>query len=159
MNTTGNLETLCQELATTPGHRHERCLSEFAAQLLAQQSGFEPASSAARTVENQAQVVGRSITNRALDDGGREKRLSVDIRNLKTTELEIRERLNGLERDWLIGRLVSKTGVRTATYSHADPHRLTIEYDADLFNMVELLDFLYLCGLRGRPSPDHTAFA
>jgi hypothetical protein len=76
-----------------------------------------------------------------------------NARNLKTSELEVRDHLNHLEREWLIGRLVSKGGVRDVLYLDDDPHRLIVEYDADLVNSSDLLDFLYTCGLQAQPAP------
>lgn len=75
------------------------------------------------------------------------------IRNLRTSELEIHNHLNRLEREWLIGRLVSMGSVRDALYRDNDPHRLIVEYDADLVNSSDLLDFLYTCGLQAEPAP------
>jgi len=80
------------------------------------------------------------------------------IRNLKTCQIDLRERLDGLERDWLIGRLVSKRSVLDAVYSDEDSHRLIIEYDADLVNGTDLLEFLYMCGLHAQPAPARLAF-
>jgi hypothetical protein len=75
------------------------------------------------------------------------------LRNLKSTGLAVRDDLNGLEREWVIGRLVSQSGVRDALYQADDPHRLIVEYDADLLSLSDLLDLLCSCGLRVGPAP------
>jgi hypothetical protein len=77
------------------------------------------------------------------------------LRTLKTTELAGRDHLNGLEREWVIGRLVSEGGVRDALYQDDDPHRLIVEYDADLLSPSDLLDLLYSCDLQVEPAPVH----
>ncbi len=75
------------------------------------------------------------------------KRATISGETLKKSRLQIRELLSDLERDWLIGRLSSSSGVRRATYSDADRHGLIIEYDADVISCVDLMDLLHLCGL------------
>jgi hypothetical protein len=77
------------------------------------------------------------------------------LRSLKTTELVVRDHLNGLEREWVIGRLASQGGVRSALYQDDDPHCLIVEYDADLLSPSDLLDLLYSCGLQAEPAPVH----
>jgi hypothetical protein len=79
------------------------------------------------------------------------------LRNMKLSELEVREDLNFLEREWVIGRLVSKTGVHEALSRPDDPHRLVVEYDGDLVNANDLLEFLQLCGLHANVTPLHEA--
>jgi len=76
-----------------------------------------------------------------------------DTPKLKRSELKLRERFSALERDWLIGCLVSKGGVREVIYGDEDPHRLTVEYDAGLMNSVDLVDFLHLWGLVAEAVP------
>jgi hypothetical protein len=73
--------------------------------------------------------------------------------NLKLSELEVREDLNFLEREWLIGRLVTKAGVREALYRPDDPRKLIVEYDADVVNTGDLLELLYMCGLQADVAP------
>jgi len=75
------------------------------------------------------------------------------IRDLKTCELQLSESLSSLERDWLIGSLISKRGVNDAAYCGADTNRLLIEYDADLTNRARLMDYLYTCGVHVEPAP------
>jgi len=73
--------------------------------------------------------------------------------NLKLSELEVREELNFLEREWLIGHLVSRAGVREALYRPDDPRKLVVEYDADVVNTRDLLELLYSCGLQANVAP------
>jgi len=67
---------------------------------------------------------------------------------LKKSELNLREHLSVLERDWLSACLVSNVGVKGAIYSDKDPHHLVVEYDSNLTNGPDLLDILYRWGLR-----------
>jgi hypothetical protein len=76
-----------------------------------------------------------------------------DVRNMKLSELEVREDLNFLEREWVIGRLVSKAGVQEALSRPDDPRKLVVEYDADLVNASDLLEFLQMCGLHADVTP------
>jgi hypothetical protein len=72
---------------------------------------------------------------------------------LKTSELTVSDELNRLERDWLVGCLRSKSGVREALYKDGDTHRLVVEHDADCVSSERLLDFIHSCGLRARVAP------
>lgn len=76
-----------------------------------------------------------------------------EAQNLRTADLDVRERLNDLEKGWLIGRLVSRNGVNGAIWRGENGLRLSVEYDADLVNGVELLDLLQTCGLHAKPAP------
>jgi hypothetical protein len=67
------------------------------------------------------------------------------VRNLKTSEVELRQPLPVLECEWLVGRLLAKQGVATAEW--AGNRRLSIEYDADLCSRAELIAFLQSCGV------------
>jgi hypothetical protein len=67
--------------------------------------------------------------------------------------LVVRERLNGLERSWVIGALVRHSGVTGALWRGEDGLRLSVEYDADVVNGLELLDLLQTCGLHAKPAP------
>jgi hypothetical protein len=71
-----------------------------------------------------------------------------DTGKLKRSELNLREHLSALERDWLGGCLVSHVGVKVAIYGNNDPHQLVVEYDSNLMNATDLLDILYLRGVR-----------
>jgi hypothetical protein len=73
------------------------------------------------------------------------------LRNLRTTELRTRERLNGAETEWVIGRLTAKRGVVDALRASSG-ESLLVEYDADVVNPMELLDFLAQCGVRAAPT-------
>ncbi len=76
-----------------------------------------------------------------------------ETQNLRTAELVVREQLNGLEKIWVIGRLVSRSGVNGALWGGQGGLGLRVEYDADLVNGPELLDLLQTCGLHARPAP------
>lgn len=75
-----------------------------------------------------------------------------ETQNLRTANLEVRERLNGLEKSWVIGRLVEQKGINGALWRPDQPLRLNVEYDADVVNGVELLDLLQMYGLHARPA-------
>lgn len=68
-----------------------------------------------------------------------------DLRNLAVSEIELRERLNALESEWVIGKLTAKRGVRRAKYDRDGT--LVVEYDADVVDSSEIVSFLYMCGL------------
>jgi len=80
------------------------------------------------------------------------EKTACDLRNLEISEIELRERLNALESEWLIGRLTAKDGVRRAAYGRDG--KVVVEYDADVVNSADIVSFLYVCGLRaiGRSS-------
>jgi len=67
------------------------------------------------------------------------------LRNLKTSEIELRQQLPAPEGEWLIGRLLAKQGIANATWK---ARRLLIEYDADVFGSAEILSFLHSWGVR-----------
>jgi hypothetical protein len=68
------------------------------------------------------------------------------LRNLKTSEIELRQRLPALEGEWLVGRLLAKQGVAAAQW-RGNTCRLLVEYDADVFGSTEIIDFLHSCGV------------
>ncbi len=68
------------------------------------------------------------------------------LRNLKTSEIELRQQLPVLEGEWLVGCLLAKQGVANATWKGSTRH-LLIEYDADVFGSAELIAFLHFCGV------------
>ena len=70
-----------------------------------------------------------------------------DTGRLKRSELNLRDHLSVLEKDWLSGWLVSSIGVKDAFYSDEDPHQLVVEYDSNLTNATDLLDLLFLRGV------------
>jgi hypothetical protein len=69
------------------------------------------------------------------------------LRDLKTAEIELRADPGRLERNWIIGRLMSQSGVSDAIWGEAHMPSLVIEYDADIVSSAELVNFLYVCGL------------
>jgi len=69
-----------------------------------------------------------------------------NVGNLSTSELELRQQLSPLECDWLTGCLHAKNGVADVKWGD-QPHRLFVEYDADIFGSTELVDFLRTCGI------------
>ncbi len=70
------------------------------------------------------------------------------LRNLKTSEIELRQPLPVLECEWLVGRLLAKQGIETAKWV-GNTCRLLVEYDADLCGMADLVAFLQSCGVPG----------
>ena len=68
------------------------------------------------------------------------------LRNLKTSEIELKQRLPPPEGEWLVRRLLAKQGIANATWM-GNARRLLIEYDADLFGSAEILAFLHFCGV------------
>jgi hypothetical protein len=62
------------------------------------------------------------------------------VRNLKTSEIELRHRLPEFECDWLVGQLRAKRGIADAACGGA--RRVVVEYDADLLASADLVDFL-----------------
>ena len=79
------------------------------------------------------------------------KRHSATARELRTAEIELRANLGARERAWIVGRLMSESGVEDVSFSDAHAPSLRIEYDADLVTGAELVNSLYRCGL---PAPD-----
>jgi hypothetical protein len=73
-----------------------------------------------------------------------------ETHNLRTVDLEVREQLNGSEKNWVIGQLVARHGVSGALWASALP-RLRIEYDADVVSGLELFDVIESFGLHARP--------
>lgn len=73
--------------------------------------------------------------------------------SVHTFEIELQERVEGLERDWLIGRLLAQRGVRGAAYSERESRRLFVQYDAGVVNGAEIMTHLYVCGLWCRRVP------
>jgi len=69
------------------------------------------------------------------------------LRNLKTSEIELKQQLPAPEGEWLVRCLLAKQGVANATWM-GNARRLLIEYDADLFGSAEILSFLHFCGVR-----------
>jgi hypothetical protein len=70
-----------------------------------------------------------------------------DVRNLKTSGIELEHRLPTLECEWLVGQLRSRPGIASAR-CESDACLLTVEYDADELVTGDVLDFLGQCGVR-----------
>ena len=70
-----------------------------------------------------------------------------DIRNLKISDIELKQHLPTPERDWLVGQLRSRPGIAGARCA-ADARHLVVEYDADELVSGDVVDFLGQCGLR-----------
>jgi hypothetical protein len=74
-----------------------------------------------------------------------------EVQNLRKVDLDVRERLNGPERNWVIGWLVARSGVNGVLWCGAQP-RVSIEYDADVVSGAELFDMFESLGLHVRPA-------
>jgi hypothetical protein len=68
------------------------------------------------------------------------------IRNLRTSEIELRQRLPRLECDWLVGALRARRGIAGAKCA-PDALHLTVDYDADRLASDDVVDFLNECGV------------
>ena len=72
--------------------------------------------------------------------------LKTNLRNLKTSEIELRQALPVLECEWLVGRLLAKQGIATAKWV-ANTRRLLVQYDADVCAGAEVIALLQSCGV------------
>src|SRR5262245_43049098 len=79
----------------------------------------------AHSVRQELGSKGRSMVNGA---DARLRDVSEHLRDLRFSTIELRERLEGLERDWLVGRLRATRGVRDIEYGGDDGRRLVIEH-------------------------------
>ena len=70
-----------------------------------------------------------------------------NARDLRTAEIELRANLGARERAWIVGRLMSQSGVEDVSFNDAHAPSLLIEYDAELVTGAELVNSLYRCGL------------
>jgi hypothetical protein len=70
-----------------------------------------------------------------------------NARDLRTAEIELRANLGARERAWIVGRLMSQSGVEDVSFTDAHAPSLLIEYDADLVTGAELVNSLYRCAL------------
>ena len=70
-----------------------------------------------------------------------------DIRNLKISDIELKQYLPKCETEWLMGQLRSRPGIAGARCA-ADARHLLVEYDADELVSGDVVDFLGQCGLR-----------
>jgi hypothetical protein len=75
-----------------------------------------------------------------------------NLRNLETSEIELRQPLPVLECEWLIGRLLATRGVATAEWV-ANTRRLLVQYDSALCGRAELVAFLQSCGVSAAAVP------
>jgi hypothetical protein len=80
------------------------------------------------------------------EDNEQEGAMLRDVRNLKTSAIELDERLPTRECEWLVGRLRSRRGIAAAQCD--DARHLTVQYDADELVTDDVLDFLGRCGVR-----------
>ena len=69
-----------------------------------------------------------------------------DVRNLRTSNIELKQRLPTLECEWLVGQLRSRPGIATARCA-GDARYVTVEYDADELVSGDVVDFLSQCGV------------
>jgi hypothetical protein len=70
-----------------------------------------------------------------------------DVRNLKTSDIELDRRLPALECEWLVGQLHSRPGIAAAQCAD-DARHVMVEYDADQVVTADVVDFLGQCGVR-----------
>lgn len=68
-------------------------------------------------------------------------------RNLRTSQMLLRQWLPPVEREWLLSHLCSRRDITRAEYAH-DSCRLTVEYDADEMRSSDLNDVLNECGIQ-----------
>jgi hypothetical protein len=73
-------------------------------------------------------------------------RMQKSLRNLKTSEIELRQPLPVLECEWLVGQLLAKQGIEAAQWV-GNTRRLFVEYDADLCGKADLIALLQSCGV------------
>jgi hypothetical protein len=78
----------------------------------------------------------------------RERRTAMldSVKNLKTSEIELEQRLPQLECAWLVRELRGRRGIAAAECA-SDAGRLTVEYDADRIDRAGLVDILSSCGV------------
>jgi len=74
----------------------------------------------------------------------REIRMLDSVRNLRTSEIELRQGLPELECNWLVGQLRAKRGIADA---ECGLRRLVVEYDADILDSTDLVEFLDACNV------------
>ena len=79
---------------------------------------------------------------------------SWEARERRTAEIELRAHLGARERDWIVGRLMSHSGIEDVRFSDSHAPSLLIEYDAALVTGAELVNSLYRCGLPTRARAD-----
>jgi hypothetical protein len=77
----------------------------------------------------------------------REAAMLGDLRNLKTSDIELEQRLPTLECEWLVGQMRSQAGIAAARCA-SDARHPTVQYNAD-----EIRE----SGVARSPSPSNTA--
>jgi hypothetical protein len=80
-------------------------------------------------------------------DNDREGAMLGDVRNLKISDIELKQCLPTLECEWLVGQLRSRSGIAAARCA-SDARHLRVEYDADKLVSGDVVDFLSQCGVR-----------
>ena len=77
------------------------------------------------------------------------KQLSSGLRTdrLRTHEIEVGGYLNGHERDWLLGCLRARRGVKDASYRENAVAQILVEYDPCMISGDELAMFVGACSL------------
>jgi hypothetical protein len=78
------------------------------------------------------------------------------LRNLRTSELTLRQPLSPLECDWLTGCLRARNGIATVNWGDK-ACRLFVEHDPEIVGSPELVDFLRSCGVPVTPARTHDA--
>jgi hypothetical protein len=73
-----------------------------------------------------------------------------NVGNLMTSELKLRQQLSTLECDWLTGCLHARNGIAKVTWGDT-ARSLFVEYDTDIVESLELIDFLRSCGVPVTP--------
>ena len=66
------------------------------------------------------------------------------VRNLRTSEIQLRQGLPEPECNWLVGQLRAKRGIADA---ECRVRQLVVEYDADIVDRADLVEFLDVCGV------------
>lgn len=69
-----------------------------------------------------------------------------NVGHLMTSEIELRQHLSVLERDWLTDCLYGENGVADVKWSNKT-NRVFVEHNAAIFESAELLDFLRARGV------------
>jgi hypothetical protein len=77
----------------------------------------------------------------------REDGIVSDVRNLKTSDIELKQRLPALECEWLVHQLQSRAGIAAARCA-SDSRRITVEYDADALVSGDVVELLSQYGVR-----------
>ena len=101
---------------------------------------------AERSTREQAMMTGLMMTGLTAQD----RAICGLLCNLKTSEIQLRDSLNGLERTWLIARLRAKRGVYAVEYRAGDRRRIVVAYDGDELSGPEVVDLLDDWGLPAR---------